>query len=177
MTNETPMAGTELNAPANLVPRTARRLETGLDCSADRHLCKQSFKKAHDINNVLLRSQTGVGLSHLANFGHLYGDFSDWTERTYEDMQARMAAGVSIFNDLPAELRAEFDHNPGKFFEVVNTKTPEELEELYPILSQPGMQFPDVLGTIANTIQEAVAAASTDAPTEPPDATDQPDAD
>lgn len=150
----------------NTVPRTPRRLKHGTDCSKEEHLTKQSFKKQCDINTVLARAQTGAGLSHLANYGSIYGDFSHWNERTYEDMQKDLALGQTIFNDLPAELRAEFDHNPGKFFEVVNTKTPEELEELFPILAQPGLQFPDVLGTIANTVQKAVAAAATDAPSE-----------
>lgn len=151
---------------SNVVPRTPRRYKYGLDCSGEEHLCQQSHKKHCDINNVLNRVKTGAGLSHLANYGGMYGDFSSWTERTYEDMQASLARGQSIFNDLPAELRAEFDHNPGKFFEVVNSKTPEELEELFPVLSQPGIQFPDVLGTIANTVTNAVAAAATNAPSE-----------
>lgn len=147
---------------SNLVPLTARRLKYGLDCSGEPSLTKQTFKDQCDINRVLDRAKTGAGLSHLANYGGLYGDFSNWDERTYEDMQSEMARGVSIFNDLPAELRQEFDNNPGKFFGFVNDPANQErLEEIFPVLAQPGLQFPDVLGTIANTVTAAVAAAST----------------
>lgn len=137
-----------------------RRKKYWTECK-DEHLTKQSFKDQCDINRVLDRAKTGAGLSHIANYGGMYGDFSDWDANTYEDMRNQLARGESIFNDLPAELRAEFDNNAGKFFEEVNKRTPEELEELFPVLSQPGLQFPDVLGTIANTVTEAVAAAST----------------
>ena len=153
---------------SNLVPLTARRRKYGLDCSGEPSLTKQTFKDQCDINRVLDRAKTGAGLSHLANYGGLYGDFSNWDERTYEDMQAQMAQGISIFNDLPAELRQEFDNNPGKFFGFVNDPANKDrLEEIFPVLSQPGLQFPDVLGTIANTVQQAVAAASTN--TAPPE--------
>ena len=144
------------------VKRTKKRLETATDCGGE-SITKQSFKDQCDINRVLDRARTGAGLSHLANYGGMYGDFSSWDERTYEDMQAQLANAVTIFNDLPAELRSvEFQNNPGKFFAFVNDPAnADRLEELFPVLSQPGRQFPDVLGTIANTVTEAVAAAST----------------
>lgn len=169
---------------SHVVKRSARRQQLGTDCSegkvigkdsdgADvklRHLAKQEHKTVCDINNVMLRAQTGAGLSHLARHGGEYGDFSHWDENTYENMQIEKARGVSIFNELPAELRAEFDNNPGKFFQFVNDpKNNDRLEELFPQLSQPGRQFPDIMGGLATSIDllnETLAAPSSDGPPE-----------
>lgn len=168
---------------------SARRKALGLDCSeaainpetgkAYGTPVKQSFKDECDINRVLDRAKHGASLSHLLKHQGTYGDFSTWDERTYEDMQNQLARGVSIFNDLPAELRNEFNNNPGKFFQFVNDPAnTDRLEDIFPALAAPGRQFPDVIGqqtaqALVSAVQQ-LATASSNAPTDTDASTEQP---
>lgn len=157
---------------------TPHRLKNALDCTkGGPETTNQAFKDECDINRVLDRSKHGASLSHLLNHGGSYGDFSTWNENTFEQMQIDYARGVSIFNDLPAELRSEFDHNPGKFFGFVNDpENTDRLEEIFPALAAPGRQFPDVVGeATATKILETLASLSSDGP--PKGASDNPDPD
>ena len=146
-----------------------RRLEWGLVCQ-DPHLTKQSFKDQCDINRVLDRAKRGASLSHLENYQGEYGDFSDWDENTYQDMLLDISRANSVFYDLPAELRAEYGNNPGKFFSFVNDPANKDrLEEIFPVLAAPGRQLPDVVGGSVGG-SEAPSAPSTggEAPVEAP---------
>ncbi len=99
---------------------------------------KQSFKNSTDINKILHKAQkTGV-ISHLAKYEPLYGEFGafDFTEA-----QNTLARADTMFNELPHEVRSEFDQSPQKFFDFVNK--PEnvgKLGELLPALAAPGRQ-------------------------------------
>ena len=150
---------------------TPERLAHCIDCSRETvgEVTNQSFKDECDINRVLDRAKHGASLSHLLQHGGNYGDFSTWDENTYEQMQVNLARGKSIFADLPAELRDEFDNNPGKFFEFVNKPdNKDRLEELFPSLSAPGRQLPDVIGqdTAAALVAavDKLATVTSDAP-------------
>ena len=132
---------------------------------------KQTYLDQCDINRTMDRVKHGASLSHLANYGGEYGDFSDWDANTYEDMQIQLARANSMFEDLPAELRNEFENDPGKWLEFVNNpENKDRLEEIYPVLAAPGKQLPDVIGGLATAIEnlkleDTVAPASTnDAP-------------
>lgn len=123
----------------------------GLVCT-DKHLTVQSHKNECDINRVMHRAAHGASLSHLLNHGGTYGDFSDMTGDTYEQMQNTLAEARSIFYDLPAELRGEFNNNPGRFFEFVNDpENNDRLEEIFPDLSEPGRQLLNPVGPSAVT--------------------------
>ena len=138
---------------------TPERLAHCIDCSRETvgEVTNQSFKDECDINRVLDRAKHGASLSHLLQHGGSYGDFSTWDENTYEDMQINLARGASIFAELPAELRDEFDNNPGKFYKFVNDpENKDRLEEIFPALSAPGRQLPDVIGR--QTAEALVAA-------------------
>lgn len=135
----------------------ARRKKFGVVCK-EASKTQQKFKDQCDINRVLDRAKHGASLSHLANHGGRYGDFSDWDENTFENMRNSLADALTIFNDLPAALRSEeFDNNPGKFFSFVNDPdNADRLEEIFPALAEPGRQWPDVIGGVA--AEAAVAA-------------------
>lgn len=121
----------------------------GLVCK-DPHRTNQSFKNECDLNRILDRAKRGASLSHLENYQGQYGDFSDWTADTYNQMLERKAAADSIFYDLPAEIRAEFNNNPGAFLSFVNDPANEpRLQEIFPELAVPGTSLPDVLGGTA----------------------------
>ncbi len=106
---------------------------------------KQAFKDECDINRVLDRAVHGASLAHLKNHEGTYGDFSDFDENSYEHMLGRISDANTIFYDLPAELRSEFDNNPGKFFGFVNDPANvDKLEEIFPTLAAPGRDMPTV---------------------------------
>jgi hypothetical protein len=146
----------------------------GIVCK-DKSLTDQTHKDTCDINRVLDRARRGIGLSHLEQHGSTYGDFSDWDEFTYEDYKNRLARANSVFYDLDAELRSEFDNNPGKFFAFVNDpQNASRLEEIFPALSAPGRQFADVIGGTVTTPSDPGPADTTPTPTEPAQTTPEP---
>ncbi len=158
--------------PARARNKTTR--PTALNFKGDdaKSRTKQAFKDECDINRVMDRAGRGASLAHLAAHKGQYGDFSDFTERTYEQMLNRIADAKTIFFDLPAELRQnEFQNNPGKFFEFVNKpENHDRLEELFPALSAPGRQLPDVVQGVITP--EPASPASTEPPVAAPTSTE-----
>ncbi len=99
---------------------------------------KQSFKNETDINQILKRAQKSGTISHLNKHEAHYGDFAGFD---FFDAQLQLAAGRTIFDDLPVELRREFNQSPGEFFEYVNDPANvDRLGELLPALAAPGQQ-------------------------------------
>lgn len=99
---------------------------------------KQSFKDSCDVNKILTKMQKAGTLSHLEQHGAEYGDFSDFD---FQTAMNRLARGKTLFERLPAEVKREFNQDPGKFFEFVNR--PENigrLQKVLPKLAEPGRQ-------------------------------------
>ncbi len=97
---------------------------------------KQSFKDTCDINRILKKAQKSGAISHLAKHGAQYGDFSDFN---FMEAQVQLAKAKEIFDDLPSEIRREFDQDPAQFFEYANDpENVERLETLLPALAEPG---------------------------------------
>lgn len=105
-------------------------------------LTKQSFKDSTDINKILHRAAAGQSISHLAKHGAVYGDFSDIDDLLVA--HERLTRGQKIFDDLPAELRKEFNNDLGSFFNFVNDPAnTDRLPEIFPELAKPQSQLPD----------------------------------
>lgn len=117
---------------------------------------KQSFTAECDINNIMARYQkTGI-LDFVNQHEPQYGD------ATGADFAAAMqvvAEGQSMFNDLPSELRAQFDNDPAEFLEFVSN--PANKKEM----AQMGLLNPEAT---------ALALAPTPTPTHVPDALKKP---
>lgn len=99
---------------------------------------KQAFKEGCDINKLLSRAQIQGGLSHLEKYEAVYGDFSDFD---FYEAQLALARGKTIFQELPSEIRTEFNQSPAEFFAYVND--PENAGNLHvklPELAAPGRQ-------------------------------------
>lgn len=99
---------------------------------------KQSFKNAADINKILHKAQKSGVISHLAKHEAFYGEFEafDFTEA-----QNVLARAGTMFEELPSEIRSEFDQSPQKFFDFVNDPEHQgNLAELLPALAAPGRQ-------------------------------------
>lgn len=125
---------------------------------------KQSFKDSTDINKILYKAQKTGTISHLQKHGGVYGDFSDIDDLL--TAQARLKRGQEIFDDLPSEIKKEFDQNPGKFFNFVNDPgNKDDLARVLPALAQQGEQLVDV----GKKVAQATGGASLGAdPTPPP---------
>lgn len=132
---------------------------------------KQSFKDETDINKILKRAQKTGTISHLNKHEKRYGDFANFD---FFDAQLQLAAGRTIFDELPSELRAEFNQNPADFFEYVNDPANvDRLGELLPALAAPGRQQLEIKPIVADTpaepeIPPEAPEAPPEAPTEPP---------
>ena len=84
----------------------------------------QEYKKECDINNIMKKySKTGA-ISHLAKYGAQYGMA---TSASFHDAMSLVASANSMFEELPANIKDKFRHDPGAFFDFVND--PKNLEE------------------------------------------------
>lgn len=102
---------------------------------------KQAFKDQCDVNQILKRAQKAGTLSHLQRYKGVYGDFSDFD---FMEAQIALARGKEIFEELPSEVRRDFQNDPGRFFAFVNDPAnAERLAELLPAIAEPGRYFPN----------------------------------
>lgn len=105
---------------------------------------KQAFKDSTDINKILRKAQKVGSLSHLQRHGAIYGDFASMPTDPLEAKEA-LDRGQAIFNDLPSEVRKDFNQDPFAFFAYVNDpRVAGKLEQLLPAIAAPGTYFPDV---------------------------------
>ena len=124
---------------------------------------KQSFKDETDINKILERANKSGTISHLNKHRGEYADFSDFD---FFEAQLMLTKGREIFDDLPAELRNEFQNSPAGFFDYVNDPANKDrLPELLPALAAPGRQLKDVRGNKPADVVAAEAAIEETTPT------------
>ncbi len=105
---------------------------------------KQSFRDETDINKIMKRAQTTGTISHLNKHEARYGDFTGFD---FFEAQLKISAGRTIFDELPSEIRNEFNQSPAAFFKYVNDPANKErLGQLLPALAEPGRQNLNVSG-------------------------------
>ena len=67
---------------------------------------KQAFKDSTDINKMLAKAQRSGSISHLLKYDKaVYGEFEGFDLLT---AHTRVQKAQRIFNDLPSEVRREF---------------------------------------------------------------------
>lgn len=114
-------------------------LETGFHSEFD-NLTKQAFKEDCDINKMLARHAKAGTLHTIQRDAGQYADFSNLN---FEETALRLAAGRTLFEELPSEIQREFDWSPTKFFSFANDPENDgRLAELLPGLAAPGNQLP-----------------------------------
>jgi phage internal scaffolding protein len=75
------------------------------------YLTEQAHKKETDINLIIQKyDKTGL-ISHVSSFE---GRFGDLTGLEFKEMMDKVTNAQSMFNNLPAEIRKEFDNTPEK---------------------------------------------------------------
>lgn len=89
---------------------------------------KQSFKDETDINNIIRRFMR-IGVMDFTNKNQ--GRYGDTTGIEYQQAVNTVAAAKSLFNELPAELRARFENEPARFLDFVqDERNRDEAREL-----------------------------------------------
>lgn len=116
------MAKQQLRAPFNYDTNAASREAALSDFGPSR--TQQHQRDETDINFIVKRyMQTGV-LPQSA-LQPLYGDFESLS---FHEAQNKIRAAQEAFNLIPAEIRARFDNDPGKFVDFASN--PENEDEL-----------------------------------------------
>ncbi len=101
---------------------------------------KQSQKDECDINKLLDRAARQGGLSHLEKYEAKYEDYSNYDFETHTNKIAEMA---TCFENLPADIKREFNQSPDEFFEfVTQPENVEDLPRLLPEIANTGNYFP-----------------------------------
>lgn len=102
---------------------------------------KESFKDSCDINKIVKRAQKEGSLAHALKYpAPVYAEFQDVDLLGAYEQIGRAQA---IFDDLPSEVRAEFDQDAFKFAKYASDPANNErLTELLPALAEPGRQWP-----------------------------------
>ncbi len=125
---------------------------------------KQSQKNETDINLLLERSAREGTMSHLEKYEAQYADYSDFN---FEGHINTISRGQTIFEELPAEVKREFEQSPAKFFRyVTDPANSDNLAVLLPKLAARGTQMPQV-GVIEQRSSDAETETET-SPTAPP---------
>lgn len=103
---------------------------------------KQSQKDETNINLLLERAAREGTMSHLEKYGGVYADYSEYD---FEGHKNQIAEMQSMFEELPAEVKREFQQSPKAFFDfVTDEKNAEDLPRLLPELAKQGTQLPPV---------------------------------
>jgi len=138
---------------------------------------KQAFKDETDINKILFRAQKSGTISHLAKHEANYSDFADFD---FFEATIQLTRGREIFDELPSEIRSEFNQSPAAFFDYVNDPANvDDLRKKLPGLAKPGRQNIDMSGKsppddesaaseAAETKEEPPPTTAPTQPTEPP---------
>ena len=136
---------------------------------------KQSYKDSCDINKLLERGAREGGLSHLEKHGARYGDFAaiDW-----DTLPMQLAEGRTIFEELPAEIKREFNQSPAEFFAYVTAdENKDDLQRLLPAIAERGKFFPKVNKIETRTLDEdqQETVPQNPAPAKPDNKAEKPD--
>jgi phage internal scaffolding protein len=79
-------------------------------------LTVQEQAKSTDINNILERfNQTGL-IDHVSQYEPQYGDFA---KIDYHTMHEQIKTVENAFQELPANVRAQFNHDPQLWLEHI----------------------------------------------------------
>lgn len=93
--------------------------------NTDESLTQQSDAKDCDIN-IIMKRYGVTGQLPQVTVQPMYGDFTDVTD--YREAVERIKAADTLFAQIPAKVRKEFDNNPAKFFAFAND--PKNADEL-----------------------------------------------
>lgn len=88
---------------------------------------KQSFRDETDINAIMKKYEKNAIVEHVNRFDGQYGDFLGAVD--YHEAMNIVASANSMFETLPATVRARFDNDPSAFLSFVEDEN--NAEEMY----------------------------------------------
>lgn len=99
-----------------------------IDFKKDKGLTEQSHKDSCDIRNIMRKyEKTGV-LDHNAKHAGRYMDMP--TPVDFKEAMDIIASANSMFESVPAEIRADFNNNPATFLAFMqNAENREKIKE------------------------------------------------
>ena len=87
-------------------------------------LTRQEFKDECQIDNIIEKyTKTGI-LNHVNKYEPQYGEA---TQHDYKSAMDLVVSAQAMFDDLPAQVRAEFNNDPGDFLDFVSK--PENVDK------------------------------------------------
>ncbi len=101
-------------------------------------MAKQCYADECDIQKIMAKFEKTGTISHIQKYEGVYGDFA---EVDFIGLTETLTKGREMFDDLPGELRQEFQNSPAAFFQYVNDpKNKDDLLKKLPALAAPGTQ-------------------------------------
>lgn len=133
-----------------IVKREDGSLDVGLRCD-DPSLTVQSEAAACDINKIMARYEKSGLISHLNQNAAFYADVS-----AVPDYQAALDVvekADALFMSLPAEIRAEFDNDPGRYLDFVSDPANKARMIELGIIEKPLPEKPSLAEEVASAIK------------------------
>lgn len=81
------------------------------------YFTEQAHKKECDVNNIIKKYDKNGLITHVSKFEAKFGDVSGVD---FQAMQEKVANAQSMFNQLPVEIRSEFENNPAKLLKFMD---------------------------------------------------------
>lgn len=109
--------------------RSQKQKRVSIEFDHELDMCEQAHKDECDMH-VILRKQKKTGiLNHTNQYAGTYGDFSSAPE--YQEAQNLIADAASMFETVPAFIRAQFNNDAMQFVEFMqNNKNIEDIEAM-----------------------------------------------
>lgn len=107
----------------------------------------QSHKDSVDLKLTLQRFANG-DTTALNKVNGCYGDFTNMPT-TFAELSQRVLDAEDMFNQLPLEVRREFDHSPSEFFAAIGTE-----------------KFEKALGINTSKVQDPIVNVAVETPIE-----------
>ncbi len=121
---------------------------------------QQQFAEDCDVNKIMQRFQKTGAIDHVAKHQPEYGFASPMQ---YHDSMNLLTKADSMFNELPSNIRNEFNNNPQAFLEFVqDPKNADRAKEL-------GIALSDKATKAALEAAELPGAAKTEESEDPPE--------
>lgn len=118
-------------------------------------MTEQHHEKSCNINSIMAKYQKTGLIDHVNKYKGTYGDVTGADFKAAQDL---IAEQKTIFYELPARVRAELDHDPANYLEMVLTE--EGQQELAAILN-PAPAEPETAPETGSDDGEAEQAAVT----------------
>lgn len=136
-----------------------RRVQIEFDAESNR--THGEFRQECNINNIMKKYQRSGFVDHVAKHGPRYGEFP---AMDFREALEFLQESQEMFDELPSEVRREFDNDPAAFLEYV--QDPANMERLgeWGFLDEPPATAPDL--PVGSNPSESLKQTIGDAPPE-----------